>query len=239
MAWHRWLEVVVIVVFAGGTLLAGVLAVTAVIQGARKVKAAQAAIPTANRGDAGVQSEEHKALVAEHWRRWRERMAGLASDINLLAGPYRRDAIELIKESANWGRLGIQYAIIVNAGALAALPYLLNQATSHKIAVGDAAWSAGWFATGLIAAALCCLVAYLDFQIGSQMHWTNYDMECRAARQRHFEGDEQLPLDSHTLRITVLQATNTRTSLCGVALAVIAWLAFAVGALRLIYSMAP
>jgi hypothetical protein len=60
-----------------------------------------------------------------HQQKWREKYAGYANDFNLLLNPLRRDAIELVKESSNWGKLAVQYALIVNAGALAALPLSL------------------------------------------------------------------------------------------------------------------
>jgi hypothetical protein len=240
MPWYRCLEIPAIVLCAGGAIAALTVAIVAVVSGYRETRPLRAGPRRSEPANNADLTDEAKARMAAHWKGWRDRIAPYASDISLLANPLRRDAIEIVKESANWGRLGVQYAMIGNGGALAALPYLLSQtAPLYKLAIHDAVWSAVWFAIGLISAALCCLVAYSDFQVTATMYWANQGIEVRLANQRHFETNDQIPVDAHHQMLGVLQSVAIKTSLCGVALAVIAWFALAWGAFRLIISMAP
>jgi hypothetical protein len=100
-----------------------------------------------------------------HRQQWRDKYAGYASEFGTLLAPLRKDAIEIVKESNAWGRLAVQYALIINGGALAALPYLLAQGAAYRIDVRDASTAAAWFAGGIGTAAICCLLAYINLQI--------------------------------------------------------------------------
>lgn len=184
-------------------------------------------------------TDEQKARLAEHWERWRKRFAGYAAEYNNLVNPMRKDTIEIIKESANWGRLAVQYALIGNGGALAALPYLLSHTTRLELPIGDAIWSALWFATGLLSAALCCLIAYLDFQVTASIYWADIRLEVDGMRQRHFESPDYIEIEPQVTMRNVLQAVTIKTSAAGVILGLIAWFALAWGAFRLIISLTP
>ena len=239
MVWLRCLEFLAIIVVAGVAIGATTLALAAVTRAWRK-SAVLRTSETPKKADNSGLSEQEKTANAAHWDLWRKKIALYASDINLLANPIRRDAIEIIKESSNWGRLGIQYILIGNGGALAALPYLLNStATEYHLSLTNATWSAAWFAVGLTAAALCCLVAYLDFQVNATMYWSSHRIEILAARQRHFEDNMPVPYDSHLEIHAALQSVAVKTTLAGVAIAIAAWFALAWGAFRIILSMTP
>lgn len=238
MAWQRWVEIVVMGLSAGSFGIAFCIAISAVVQGYRKTKSLRSIQKWESKPIVPIDAA-HKAELEKVWVLWRARWSGYATEINLMANPIRRDAIEIVKEASNWGRLGVQYVLIGNGGALAALPYLLSSPTAkYAIGIGDAFWSAVWFAGGLTAAAACCVVAYLDFQVTAAMYWANHQIEIRAAQIRHFETADTLPLEAHTEMLGVLQSVTTRTSLAGVWIAFIAWFALAWGAFRLIISMA-
>jgi hypothetical protein len=186
-------------------------------------------------------TEEAKRQAAEFWKGWRDKLADYGKDLNQIANPIRRDALEVVKESSNWGRLGIQYALIANGGALAALPYLLNQSgNSYNVDFADALWAARWFTLGLAAALLCCLVAYVDFQLNAASYWASYRLELAYLHQRHFETEGTADAyDTTVTMMNVVQAVRVRTSLTGVALGFVSWFALAWGVFRLIGSMRP
>jgi predicted transport protein len=180
--------------------------------------------------------------MKQHWKEVREQAHDYAADLNLTVNPLRKDTIEFVKEAANWGRLGVQYALIGNGGALAGLPYLLGliKATAEKpvLLTGDVIWSAGWFAAGMFAAAATCVVAYVDFTLNATINWSWIDLEVKLARQRHY--DVEVEDDEFLLRQQIfaqLKASSVVTSLAGIWLALLAWVALAWGAIRLISSL--
>jgi hypothetical protein len=157
------------------------------------------------------------------------------ADSNLLLAPLRRDALDLTKESGAWARLGIQYSLIVNAGALAALPYLLAQGSAYRIDVSDASAAACIFAAGLFSAAVCCLFAYLNLQIMAEAYWADWDAEMKNMVDRHFEHEQfrkEVPLD--VARAKRIRKHVAWTVKVGVVLGVGSWVAFIAGALLLI-----
>jgi hypothetical protein len=166
---------------------------------------------------------------------WRERYAAYASDFGVLLAPLRKDAIELAKEGGAWARLAVQYALIVNGGALAALPYLLAQGSAYRIDVKDASTAACWFAGGLLAAALCCLLAYLNAQFFSAAYFADWDGEFKNAVDRHFE-NEQLrnEVPAAMARGKRLRSHIGWTNWAGITLGIGSWVAFIKGALLLI-----
>jgi hypothetical protein len=171
----------------------------------------------------------------ESRRKWREKYSAYSSDFNLMAGPLRRDALEIVKESGAWARLAVQYALIVNAGALAALPYLLNHTGTYRIDVSDASGAACWFAGALFAAALCCLIAYINAQLMASAYWSDWDAEVHNTGDRHF-GNEKA---RQAVPVAVARAERIRkhtgwTSLLGMVLGVASWSGFIWGALQLI-----
>jgi len=236
--WIRCLEVGMLVLFAGIGLTALGIALGTVVGAFRKAKILRTSNPPAKVPDKSTWSDEQKARSATHWKGWRDRMEGFGKDINQIYNPTRRDTLEIVKESQNWARLGIQYAIIANGGALAAMPYLLAQsASNYRIALADAYWSALWFAMGIAAAAFTCLVAYLDFQVTAGSYWAALRLEWRQAQQRHFENEVDHEYELHAELQSTLQAVSVKTSIAGVVLGIIAWIALIVGAFRLIVSM--
>lgn len=238
MGWVRCVELLAIVLCAGAGLTAVGVAFAAVYKGFREAKTLRTLPATVKAPDRSTWSDAYKATVAAHWDGVRKQLKDYGADLNQIANPLRRDAIEIVKESSQWGRLGIQYALIANGGALAALPYLMSQAVAFsRIGVPDATWSAAWFTLGMTCAALCCLVAYFDFQVTASQYWANHRFELLQLSQRHFETQDPLPYESHIAMLGILQAVNVKTTLAGVALAIISWFALAYGAVRLIVSM--
>jgi hypothetical protein len=238
MGWKHCVEILFFGIFVLIGVAALIVAVTAVVKGYLISRSLRE--PQQPKAQAAVaKTEEHKAAVAAHWERWRKRFAGYASDYNSLLNPVRRDTIDIIKESANWGRLAVQYAMIGNGGALAAMPYLLSQTATYKLPISDAIWSATWFATGLISAALCCLIAYLDFQVTAAIYWADIKLTNETMNQRHFETTDIIEIKPHQEMRAGLQAVTIKTGVAGVALGVIAWFALAWGAFRIIISLTP
>lgn len=234
--WKHCLELLAIVLVAGAALVALGIAIAAVVTAHRSTKVLRT-MPASIKPAEPV-TPERRAQIDSHWATWRKRMADYGADVDLLVHPLRKEGIEITKEAGNWGRLGVQYAMLGNGGALAALPYVLIQEAGLRLPfllVGDAIWSALWFAVGLLSAAACCLVAYLDCMVTAAMYWTNLRAGFAAADQRHFVLDDvTLPHEQTTNMIRVLSIVTGRTSLAGVALAMIAWIAFAWGAVRII-----
>ena len=147
-----------------------------------------------------------------------------------------------MKEAANWGRLGVQYALIGNGGALAGLPYLLGliKLTSEHpvLMMSDIKWSAGLFAGGLLASALVCVVAYADFTLTASIYWSWIDLQMKLAEQRYY--DTEVDSEEFALRQRIfaqLKASAVVTSLAGVWLGLLAWVSLAWGAIRLILSL--
>jgi hypothetical protein len=187
MAWYRCLELLAIAICVGSAAAAVTIAMVAVTKAYRSSRSLRTTSVAEQPPDKSKWTDDYKAQVAAHWKEMRDRVGSYAADINLLANPLRRDAIEIVKESSNWARLGVQYAMIGNGGALAALPYLLSQtAPQYKLGLHDAEWSAVWFAIGLISAALCCLATNphrqrcLDKRRGTLLPGASNDMQQRA-----------------------------------------------------------
>ncbi len=180
---------------------------------------------------------EQRASVERQWEDIRTRATAYAKDLNLSANEHRRAALESIKESGLWARLAIQYALVGNGAALVALPYLLSQLTNYTLPLGDAKWSAYWFALGGAAAALCCLVVYLDYQITAAIYWGDWDLEINLARQRHYENSTTVDYEgSHHMR-NQLRAVNLVTGWSGVVFGVLTWMCLGWGVLRLMMSL--
>ena len=238
--WARCIEIGALCLLGGIGLAAVIVAIVAVVQAFQKAKSLRTSQPPAKLPDKSGWSDEYKATMAAHWKGWRDRFEAFGKDISQIYVPLRRDTIEIVKESSQWGRLGIQYAIIANGGALAAMPYLLAQSTTnYHVTFGDAFWSALWFALGIAAAAFTCLIAYLDFQVTAASYWANLRVEWRLAAQRHFENDDKIDPAAHDELLATLQTVGTKTTIAGVILGTIAWIALGVGALRLVMSMGP
>lgn len=240
MRWQHCLEIAVFSLIVLGIVVAVGVAGAAVVSGYRKTRALRQQVEMKVPAKAAENlTDEYKAQVATHWKAWRDKFAGYAADVNTLVNPLRRDTIDIIKESANWARLGIQYALIGNGGGLVALPYLLSQTAAHKLPLDDAVWSALWFALGIVAAAFVCLIAYIDFLVNASMNWLDIRTIDAAAAQRHFETTEPLPTEANLTMRNALLTTGIRTSLAGVALGVVAWFPLAWGALRIVVSLTP
>lgn len=240
MNWKHCLELLLYVLIVGSVAVLMCLVVHAIIRGYRETRSLRQpapAIAPRKEGD----TEESRRLAADHWKRWRDRLVDYGKDLNQIANPLRRDALEIVKESSNWGRLGIQYALIANGGALAALPYLLNQSgNTYNVEFNDALWAARWFTLGLAAALLCCIVAYLDFQLTAASYWASHRLELAHLHQRHFETEgTAVAHDATVTMINAVQAVNVRTSLAGVWLGFVSWFGLAWGVFRLIGSMGP
>jgi len=240
MGWKHWIELVVYVLIVGIVMVLLCAVAHAIIKGYRETKSLRQPVPAAPARKDG-DTEDAKRQVAEFWKGWRDKLADYGKDLNQIANPLRRDALEVVKESSNWGRLGIQYALIANGGALAALPYLLNQSgNAYNVEFNDALWAARWFTLGLAAALLCCLVAYLDFQLTAASYWASHQLELANLHQRHFETHGTAVAHEATVAmINAVQAVNVRTSIAGVSLGFVSWVALAWGVFRLIGSMGP
>jgi len=110
-------------------------------------------------------TDDTKSDTLARWRSLRE--------LQLLewttSAKYLHDiSLEATKIAAEFGRLGIQSAFLLNGGALAGLPAIaeyihLRSSTS----IAGAAWA---FAAGLTFAALCTVTAYLNFTFMSGFH---------------------------------------------------------------------
>lgn len=237
--WRHCAEVVFFVFVAVGAIASVAIAIIAVAGAWRAARPLREPVPLPKRPAAEDLSEERKKQLADHWEAWRKRCLAHATEYNHLINPLRKDTIDILKEAANWGRLAVQYALIGNGGALAALPYLLSNTTRLELPIVDAIWSAMWFATGLFSAALCCLIAYMDFQVSASIYWADQRVTGDALRQRHFETGEVFDLEPHISMRNTLQSVNVRTSLAGVVLGLISWFALAWGAFRLIISLSP
>ncbi len=238
VGWRHCAEVVFFVFIVAVAVTAFALVIAAIVKAWRIAKPLRHPPSRPQIASAEPVSEERKKQLADHWKGWRERYSGYATEYNQLVNPLRKDGIDIIKESANWGRLAIQYALIVNGGALAALPYLLSNTTRLVLPVGDAIWSAVWFTAGLFSAAICCLVAYLDFQVTAAIYGADQGVEIEMLRQRHFETTNVIEPEPRIAMRLALFAVTIRTGLAGITFGIIAWFAFAWGAIRLINSLA-
>lgn len=86
-------------------------------------------------------------------------------------------AIEATKTAAEFGRVGIQSAFILNGGALAALPAIAEYLRANRSGVGSEAIT---FTVGLAAIAFCTIVAYGNFSL---LGWY-YARDASAASER-------------------------------------------------------
>lgn len=243
MRWQHCAEVVFISLVFVSVFALVLWAIAAIVRAYRIAKPLRENPPQDKVADRSALTEEQKAKVDQHWQTVRDRSKAYSEDIGRTAAQLKRDAIEYVKESQNWGRLAVQYALIGNAGALAALPYLLSWQRSTtpgitQLSVGDATWSAIWFAGGLLTAALVCAIAYVDFQINAAIHWNDVDVEYKLAAQRHYDTEingQDIPLRQQIR--TELRTVSVRTSLAGLHLALLAWFSLAWGTVRLIVSL--
>ncbi|MCA0246989.1 MAG: hypothetical protein LCH88_16750 [Proteobacteria bacterium] len=239
--WQECAEIAIGTLLIASGALAVVWALVAIIKAYRAAAPLREASRPTKRIDHSQHTDEYRAQVEAHWEKVRKQARGYAEDVNLLINPLRRDTIEYVKESANWGRLGVQYALIGNGAALTALPYLLGLAKTSPatvLTILDARWSAWWFTGGLMAAALTCAIAYIDFQIHAGVNWSSIDLDYKLAMQRHH--DIEVDSGEYALRQEIqnqLRATNVVTSLAGIWLAILAWVALSRGAIRLINSL--
>lgn len=243
MRWQFCAELVFIMLVFSSAFGAGGWATAALIKAFRVAKPLRESRPLDKIADRSALTPEQKADIERHWQNVRERIKAYGEDLGRMALPLRRDTFEFVKEASQWGRLGIQYAIVGNAGALAALPYLLswqktNSPATPLLTVGDATWSAIWFAGGLFSAAVVCAIAYCDFQVNAAIGWNDLDVEYKLVLQRHYDTEidgQELPLRQQIR--AELRVVTVRTSIAGLYLALIAWFGLAWGAIRLISSL--
>jgi hypothetical protein len=177
-----------------------------------------------------------EARDAVQWSEWRGRMTGYLHDLNLASNPMRRDAIEYFKESSAWGRLSVQYSLIVNAGAMAALPHLMEG--DRRIAPIAAISAAGWFASGIIFAADCCLAAYLNWQAHGTKQSNEQAIEIFTARHRHFDQETQSEVAKRISAIRICNAAIEVTVFLGIVFGMCAWVAFIWATIRLVVQIA-
>ena len=175
-----------------------------------------------------------EAKDASHLAEWRDRVSNYINDLDKGANKLRSEALTLFKDSSDWGRLGIQYSLIVNAGALAALPYLIDS-SRHAVQITAASAAAGWFATGLILAADCCLAAYINLQAMGEAFFADRDIEIAVAIERHFADDSQRGKAAKAAaRANFCRKITVTTVSAAVVLALASWVSFMWGTINLI-----
>lgn len=163
------------------------------------------------------------------------RRAAYLEEIKEGAWPWRREAVELAKEASLWARLAIQYAFVVNGGALIFLPVLLSHRDTFAVppvAIFAATW---WFAGGILAAALCCLLAYLNFDAHASERWTMSGIGMHDAAVEHFKDAKAYEVSSNHRKAAIRIARLQRpTAIGGMVLGLAAYVGFVVGVVKLL-----
>lgn len=164
-----------------------------------------------------------------------EQRAAFLEDIRDSAWPWRREAVELAKEASQWARLAIQYAFVVNGGALILLPVLLTHKEAVAMPLAAVFGATWWFAAGIICAALCCLLAYVNFDAHASERWTHSGIGMHDAAVEHFKDAKAYEVAAQhrnwALKIVKFQGP---TAVAGMVLGLAAYAAFVGGVVRLL-----
>lgn len=98
-------------------------------------------------------SRDHRRLLLDEWR------------LNVRA--MEDTALKLKSLGAEYAQIGLKSAFLANAGALVALPPLMQWLPAvERAAIPRSAW---WFVAGFLSAALCSLVTYVNFMINAEV----------------------------------------------------------------------
>jgi hypothetical protein len=164
-----------------------------------------------------------------------EKRAGYIEDTEKGAWPWRREAMDFVKESAAWGRLALQYSFVLNGGALVLLPHIAGQHDGISVSADTAAASTCWFVGGLIGAALCCAVAYINFLTHADERWSIAAYNMHDAAIVHFEDGTATDGATKGRELAKRIARwQWRTAIGGLVLGLGSYGCFAIGALKLL-----
>jgi hypothetical protein len=149
--------------------------------------------------------------------------------------PARTEAWRGLTEAGLWGRLAIQFTFVLNGGALALLPALMSQTSGYPIDRAAAGWSAWLFTFGLIAGALCCFVAYVNFRVVTDSCYALANQQDNYINHVLYGSQESLELAKRASdRQARMYWWDVRLGPVGLVLGLAAFAMFAWGALRLI-----
>lgn len=74
--------------------------------------------------------------------------------------------------SASYAQLAVRSAILLNGGALFAMPAffaaIMGKEVAEAIVVSAMVKAGALFIAGIVAAAVCCLIAYIDYQLNAE-----------------------------------------------------------------------
>jgi hypothetical protein len=170
-----------------------------------------------------VTPDEYKAAIKE----WTEQT-------DKLAGIERRDAMEAVKLGTSWGRLAVAQSFIFNAGALIFLPHLSDGKFLGPVVTKDIRVSAWIFTAGALASALACLAGYLNGELAAAMYWKQGDAASNDAAHRVFnDANAKNAADDSRRSALRYRKVLGPSAVTGIAFAVLSWVLFIVGALRL------
>jgi hypothetical protein len=94
-------------------------------------------------------NRDHRRLLFEEWRMNVQTAIDSAQDVQSLAAEY--------------AQIGLKSAFLANAGALVALPPLMQWlSVAKRSAIPASAW---WFVAGFGCAAVCSIISYANFMI--------------------------------------------------------------------------
>ncbi len=163
-------------------------------------------------------SRDHRRLLLEEWR------------MNVQSASDK--AIGMQSLAADYAQIGLKSAFLANAGALVALPPLMQWLPIvQRAAIPSSAW---YFVIGFLLAAVCSIVAYANFTIVA----ASYDARAAASAVElavHYGLREKSAFEEKTYKknATVdkrLKPWIVGTMVVALALAVSSYVAFFVGA---------
>jgi hypothetical protein len=126
----------------------------------------------------GADMSDPNSAIDRMVRMQREQWEAHTQRFNSEVGGSERLAWDSMKIAADFGKLGLSSAILVNGGALVAIPPLMQWLT--PVARAQVSANAIWFLLGLLMAAAAVVVAYVNFTTLSESKWA-------WARQRAIE----------------------------------------------------
>jgi len=179
-------------------------------------------------GDA-TKTDEKTSGKNQHWtdddrlRRIREMfLAEWWPTVRMAAG--RAD--DARRHSVAYGTVGIQAALVLNGGALGALPATIGALTSAPRA--ELAYSAIPFVLGILAAGISVLFAYLNFEWHAQLEDLRADNGARSIEHMYYGAPANL-VDT-TAKSKWYESAIERSQITSVVCAILGFLSFIAGA---------
>jgi hypothetical protein len=130
--------------------------------------------------------------LQKHWDRFQQLRAHSGA-------LFEGRALDTQRLAAEFGKIGIQTAFLLNGGALAAIP--ANMPRLDAVALPWAIYDAELFAWGLLSTAVAVLLAYLNYTFLTQAYWLIANVQEHTLAKQFYPEISDNPEDLKTARV--------------------------------------